>query len=100
MLKTCRTLRQGTGARLTGLVLCALVVRPGSALAASISIVPVSSSVVVGETFSVDVSVADLDDLFSYQFDLALDPSALAASASVGDGGFLTSGGGVSLLGG
>ena len=51
----------------------------GSASAAPIlSIAPTSTTVQAGHTFSVDVSIADVTDLFAYQFDLGFDPAMFA----------------------
>jgi hypothetical protein len=46
----------------------------------------------VGDTFNVNVDVANINDLYAYQLDLTFDPTLLAA-VSVTEGPFLQSGG-------
>jgi hypothetical protein len=72
---------------------------PQATWAGSIGIAPSSTTVQVGDSFSVGITVTDILDLFDYQLDLSFDPSVLEA-VSVSDGGFLTSGGGTSIFGG
>lgn len=57
-----------------------------------LSIDPPSQEANVGATFSLDVSVANVTDLFAYEFAVAFDPSVLAAQ-SITEGVFLSSGG-------
>lgn len=45
-----------------------------------------------GSSFTVDVNISGVTDLYDYQFDLAFNPGILSAT-SVLEGGFLTSGG-------
>ena len=58
----------------------------------TLSIEPPSQNVNVGEGFSLQVSVTNVADLFAYQFDIAFDPSVLAAQ-SITEGTFLSGGG-------
>ncbi len=51
----------------------------------------------VGETFSLDVAIRDVTDLFAFQFDLGFDPTILAAM-SLSEGPFLPSGGGTIFI--
>ena len=60
---------------------------------------PVAATVANGEVFSIDVALDDAIDLFAFQFDVGFDP-AIVQAVAVLDGGFLTSGGGISVFGG
>src|SRR5215472_10354871 len=51
----------------------------GSALGDNILISPASQTVSVGQTFTVDINVDQIPDLFDYQFSLRFDPAVLAA---------------------
>lgn len=57
-----------------------------------LSIDPPSTVVGLGKTFSLDVAIRDVTDLFFFQFDLAFDPAILAAT-SISEGPFLPNGG-------
>lgn len=57
-----------------------------------LSIAPSSIVVGLGITFSADVVIAEVTDLFLFQFDLAFDPTILAAT-NLDEGAFLPSGG-------
>jgi len=90
------------------LLLCglSLVARPAAAApitlnvpAITLSVLPSLQTASVGDGFSLDVAIANVTDLFDYQFDLTFDKTILRAD-SVLDGGFLTSGGGTSVFGG
>lgn len=71
-----------------------------AATAAPITILPPSTTVGVGESFSLDIGIGDVTpDLFAYQLDVAFDATILRADSIV-DGGFLAGGGGISLFGG
>jgi hypothetical protein len=70
------------------------------AVALPLTVIPSSTTVVVGDVFSVNIGIADVvPDLFAYQLDVAFDATILRAN-SVSDGAFLTSTGGISLFGG
>ena len=56
--------------------------------AASISVMPSALNVTVGQTFSVDVFISGVSDLYAFLFDLGYDPSVLSA-----EGAFLPQGG-------
>ena len=58
----------------------------------TLSIEPPNQVVNVGDGVSLDVSVADVTDLFGYQFDVAFNPLVLAAQ-SITEGTFLSGGG-------
>lgn len=60
-------------------------------VAATLS-VDAPSSVAVGDTFTVNVNIASITDLYGFQFDLSFDPTILAADSSI-EGPFLPSGG-------
>ncbi|NRR32384.1 hypothetical protein HSX11_19630 [Oxalobacteraceae bacterium] len=53
---------------------------------------PTSSLVLPGQSFSADVTIRDVGDLFAYQFDLVFNPALLQATA-VDEGSFLLRGG-------
>jgi hypothetical protein len=73
------------------IVVCALLfARP--AAATSLSVVAAADPVTVGDTFVVNIAIADVTDLFAWQFDFAFDPTLLRAE-SVVEGDFLSSGG-------
>ena len=84
----------------TGLLVLFLLViaRPAAAAPITLSVLPFQTAS-VGDTFQLDISIANVTDLFDYQFDLNFNPSILSA-LGVLDGGFLTSGGGTSVFGG
>lgn len=65
--------------------------------ATTISIEPATKLISLGQVFSLDIVISDVIDLFSYQFDLAFDPSVLSAS-SIDEGSFLSSGGNTFFL--
>jgi hypothetical protein len=71
--------------------LLALLAGPASAATLSFSAVP--TPVHVGDAFALDVRVADVTDLYGFQFDLGFDPTIIRA-VEVGEGNFLASGGG------
>ncbi len=62
------------------------------ATAASVGIEPTQSTFSVGETFSLNIVASDVIDLYGFQFDIAFNPSILAAQ-SIAEGAFLSSGG-------
>jgi PEP-CTERM motif-containing protein len=86
---------------IAGLLLAAAITAR-TASAATISITPSSSTVAPGGAFVLDVRVDDASDLFAYQFDLLFDPAFVQVDEinTFVDGGFLTGGGGISVLGG
>lgn len=57
-----------------------------------LSLTATPNPAVVGSTVNVDVSIADIVDLYGYQFTLAFNPALLQAVGN-SDGGFLASGG-------
>jgi len=71
----------------TGLLLLFLASR----MFGDVNVEPVTSPS-VGDTFNVNVDVANINDLYAYQLDLTFDPTLLAA-VSVSEGPFLASGG-------
>jgi hypothetical protein len=58
------------------------------ATATTISVQPASVNKSVGETFSLDIRISDVTDLYAFQFDIEFDPSILSAT-SITDGEFL-----------
>jgi adhesin HecA-like repeat protein len=72
--------------------------RNGSA-APLLSIEPPSLFVQRGNSFSLDVRISDVADLFAFQFDLAFDPLILSAG-SITEGPFLPSGGATAFIAG
>jgi len=67
--------------------------------AATLALVPSSTTVMVGEMFTVDVNIEDVADLYAYQFDVGFDPALLNASSVTG-GPFLATGGTTLFLAG
>jgi Cohesin domain len=61
--------------------------------AAVISVQPSALSVAVGQTFSLDIQISSVSDLYAFQFDLDFAPSVLAATG-VTEGTFLLTAGG------
>lgn len=74
---------------LWGIVL-ALLAGPASATTLSVAADP--AAVHVGDTFTLDVLVADVTDLYGFQFDVGFDPAIVQANAVL-EGGFLAAGG-------
>ncbi len=58
-----------------------------------LTVVPTSSSVSTGDTFAVDVNIAQVTDLYDFEFDLTFNPAVLQATTTVIEGAFLSSGG-------
>lgn len=69
-----------------------IICHPLSINAAILSITPSSTSIEEGSSFSVDISISGVSDLFAFEFDLGFDPSILSA-ISITEGPFLLSGG-------
>jgi general secretion pathway protein D len=57
-----------------------------------LSVEPPSTSVSAGDTFSLDVFITDVTDLYAYQFDVSFDPGVLSAQ-DLTEGSFLATGG-------
>src|ERR1700738_335986 len=57
-----------------------------------VGIQPASQAVQPGQSFSLDVVISNVADLYAFQFDLAFDPFVLSATG-VTEGPFLPSGG-------
>lgn len=74
---------------LWGMVL-ALLAAPASAT--TLSFAAPAPAVQVGDTFTLDVLVADAPDLYAFQFDIAFDPAIVQAN-TVLEGDFLSAGG-------
>jgi hypothetical protein len=60
--------------------------------ATTISIEPTPSTFSVGDTFSLNIVVTDVIDLYGFQFDIEFSPSILSATG-ITEGAFLLSGG-------
>jgi hypothetical protein len=79
------------------LIVCAvaglLLAGAGSASATPIvSIQPSASTVSPGDLLTLEIDIADVSDLFAFQFDVAFDPTVLV-SGDVTEGAFLPAGG-------
>jgi hypothetical protein len=75
----------------TGLLLVAAMIGSSRANPATISIDPASVSALgVGETFTVDVRIADVTDLYGWQFNITFNSGVLGVE-SVAEGSFLAS---------
>lgn len=57
-----------------------------------VSVNPSATTVNSGDSFSLDIGVSNVTDLFAYQFELSFDP-ALIAATSLSEGTFLPGGG-------
>jgi general secretion pathway protein D len=62
------------------------------AWAVSVSFLPSTTVVGLGQAFSIGVAITDVTDLFAFQFDIAFAPSIVRAIAT-SEGGLLPSGG-------
>ena len=80
-----------------GVLICSAALP--AAAAPLIFVSPSSASVAVGDTFSVDVNVSDVDDLFGFQFDFNFDES-LFTPLGVTEGSFLSQGGSTDFFAG
>lgn len=76
----------------TGFLLAVLPVMCGT-----ISIVPSTTLTAPGETISVSVGAASVNDLYAWQFDLGFDPNVLAVQ-NISEGPFLSSAGATLFL--
>src|SRR5271169_1310827 len=59
---------------------------------ADLTVDPLTATSATGGTFTVDVNVSNVSDLYGYQLDLTFNPSVLSA-VSITEGSFLQSGG-------
>jgi adhesin HecA-like repeat protein len=66
---------------------------------ATLSVIPVSSTVAVNNTVTLDVSVSGVTDLYGFGFDLSFDPGIVSAN-SVAEGSFLPLGGSTYFIAG
>jgi hypothetical protein len=62
-----------------------------------LSVQPVSSSIVAGSSEALDINIANVPDLFGFQFDVSFAPGILSA-VSITEGSFLPSGGSTFFL--
>jgi len=76
-----------------GAILLLWIVLVGSpaAMATTVNIQPASSSFSVGDTFSLNIDISDVTDLYAFQFDIGFSPSTLAATG-ISEGAFLSGG--------
>jgi general secretion pathway protein D len=70
----------------------AFFVFSAAASAATIRVDPAAALTVVGGTADINVHIADVQDLYAYQFDIAYDP-AVVSVVSITEGDFLAGGG-------
>jgi Cohesin domain len=61
-------------------------------MATTVSIEPTSNAFSVGDTFSLNIIVSDVVDLYGFQFDIGFSPSVVSATG-ITEGAFLSSGG-------
>jgi hypothetical protein len=66
---------------------------------AVLSVDPISQTVSMGSTVTVDIDIANVSDLYAYQFDLTFNPSVLSAVSS-SEGPFLATGGSTFFISG
>jgi hypothetical protein len=69
----------------------------GTAVPVTLSVQPVSSSIVAGSSEALDINIANVPDLFGFQFDVSFAPGILSA-VSITEGSFLPSGGSTFFL--
>ncbi|MGH9771194.1 MAG: cohesin domain-containing protein [Candidatus Acidiferrales bacterium] len=62
-----------------------LLAGTSGAFADSILVSPASQNVSAGQTFTADINIDNIPDLYDYQFSLSFDPAVLAAQ-SIGEG--------------
>lgn len=84
--------------RRAAFALCALAAQAALAVP-TLSVAVAPNPAVPGSTVAVEVRIADVADLYAYQFSLAFNPAVLQASA-VTEASFLTSGGGTTFFDG
>lgn len=72
-------------------MLFALYAFPAAA-APILVIEPATKNVVAGDTFSLDISISDVVDLYAFEFDLGFDPTVFGAT-SITEGAFLSTAG-------
>jgi adhesin HecA-like repeat protein len=87
---------------LCGILLIGLTLSFGASngsAAPILSIEPSSSLVQPGKSFTLDVRISDVVDLFAFQFDLAFNPLILS-TGSITEGPFLPSGGATAFVAG
>lgn len=86
----------GLRAALAGLALCATLAPATAATTLSIT---GPSSVALGSSFTLQVTAADVADLYAYQFDITFDPAVFQVGG-VSEGAFLPTGGSTDFLAG
>ena len=69
-----------------------LLVLAMPALAETVTVQPPAQTVFSGNSFSVDISISDVTDLYAFQFDLGFDPQVINAMG-IAEGPFLPTGG-------
>ncbi len=87
-------------ALIVGVVLLVVFSLPSFAdSTATLSVIPVSSTVAVNNTVTLDVNITGVTDLYGFGFDLSFDPAIVSAS-SITEGAFLPMGGSTFFLAG
>ncbi len=76
-------------------VLCSTSAFAGSIT--TVSVDPLSSSVSLGGNFTLDINIANVTDLYAFQFDIGFGPSVLQAMGVL-EGPFLATGGNTSFF--
>ncbi len=76
---------------------CAVLWPRAGWAATTMSLSPATTQVTDGSTFSLDVDIAGVSDLYGFQFDVSFDPAVLAVN-SVSEGAFLAGGGSTFFL--
>lgn len=69
----------------------------GTAVPVTLSVQPVSSSIVAGSSETLDINITNVPDLFGFQFDVSFAPGVLSA-VSITEGSFLPGGGSTLFL--
>jgi adhesin HecA-like repeat protein len=84
----------------TGIVLAIVFSLPSFAdSTATLTVIPVSSTVAVNNTVTLDVNISGVTDLYGFGFDLSFDPAIVSAS-SITEGAFLPMGGSTYFIAG
>jgi Cohesin domain/PEP-CTERM motif len=64
----------------------------GAHAAPTLSVLPVTSTVGVGDTFSLDIAIAGVSDLYGWELDLGFGPAGLLSASPATEGSFLGAG--------
>jgi Cohesin domain/PEP-CTERM motif len=89
---------------IVGCLLSVTLAAASASAAPILSVSPSTSSVTTGQSFSIDIGITGVEDLYAYNFDVSYDPSLVQVVPSgllteaVVEGSFLSSGGGTTFF--